>query len=73
MKMNGNPKVALHIENEMRWAMMKYKKLHPDNPLPHITPHVSLGCGRDTECLHPRKLCTCCGADGGNFTVPPFP
>ena len=97
MKMNGNPKVALHIENEMRWAMKKYKKLHPDNPLPHITPHVfrhtfctnyandgmdiknlqylmgSLGCGRDTECLHPRKLCTCCGADGGNFTVPPFP
>ena len=25
---NGNPKVALHIENEMRWAMKKYKKLH---------------------------------------------
>ena len=22
---NGNPKVALHIENEMRWAMKKYK------------------------------------------------
>ena len=37
---NGNPKVALHIENEMRWAMKKYKKLYPDNPLPHITPHV---------------------------------
>ena len=37
---NGNPKVALHIENEMRWAMKKYKKLHPDYPLPHITPHV---------------------------------
>ena len=37
---NGNPKVALHIENEMRWAMKKYKKLHPDSPLPHITPHV---------------------------------
>ena len=37
---NGNPKVALHIENEMRWAMKKYKKLHPDKPLPHITPHV---------------------------------
>lgn len=36
---NGNPKVALHIENEMRWAMKKYKKLHPDKPLPHITPH----------------------------------
>lgn len=36
---NGNPKVALHIENEMRWAMKKYKKLHPDSPLPHITPH----------------------------------
>lgn len=37
---NGNPKVALHIENEMRWAMKKYKKLYPDKPLPHITPHV---------------------------------
>lgn len=25
----------------MRWAMKKYKKLHPDNPLSHhITPHV---------------------------------
>ena len=30
---NGNPKVALHIENEMRWAMQKYTKLYPDNPL----------------------------------------
>lgn len=37
---NGRPKVALHIENEMRWAMKKYAKLHPDKPLPHITPHV---------------------------------
>lgn len=26
--------------NEMRWAMKKYRKLHPDKPLPHITPHV---------------------------------
>ena len=32
--------MALHIENEMRWAMHKYKLLHPDKPLPHITPHV---------------------------------
>lgn len=37
---NGRPKVALHIENELRWAMKKYRKLHPDKPLPHITPHV---------------------------------
>lgn len=37
---DNNPKVALHIENEMRWAMHKYKLLHPDEPLPHITPHV---------------------------------
>ena len=34
------PKVALHIENECRWALKKYKKFHPDKPLPHITPHV---------------------------------
>jgi integrase len=37
---NDNPKVALHIENEMRWAMKKYRKLHPDEPLPNITPHI---------------------------------
>ncbi len=37
---DDKPKVALHIENEMRWAMKKYRKLHPDQPLPHITPHV---------------------------------
>lgn len=34
------PKVALHIENECRWAMKKYNTLHPDRPLPNITPHV---------------------------------
>ena len=34
------PKVAQHIENECRWAMKKYRKLHPDRPLPNITPHV---------------------------------
>ncbi len=37
---NNRPKVALHIENEMRWGMKRYQKLHPDKPLPHITPHV---------------------------------
>lgn len=37
---DSKPKVALHIENEMRWAMKKYSKLHPDQPLPNITPHV---------------------------------
>ena len=37
---NDHPKVALRIENEMRWAMKKYRKLYPDAPLPHITPHV---------------------------------
>lgn len=37
---NGNPKVARHIENEMRNALKKYKKYHPDEPLPSITPHV---------------------------------
>lgn len=34
------PKVALHIEHEVQWARKKYQKLYPDNPLPHITPHV---------------------------------
>ena len=37
---NGNPKVALHIENECRWAMYKYNRLHPNDLLPNITPHV---------------------------------
>lgn len=37
---DSKPKVALHIENEFRWAMKKYVKLYPDAPLPHITPHV---------------------------------
>ena len=37
---DNKPKVALYIENECRWAMSKYKKLYPDVPLPHITPHV---------------------------------
>lgn len=37
---NDRPKVALHIENECRWALKKYKKLYPEQPLPHITPHV---------------------------------
>jgi len=34
------PKVALHIENSIRWGLSKYKKLHPEAPLPNITPHV---------------------------------
>ena len=37
---DDKPKVALHIENEMRWVMKKYKKLYPGKPLLHITPHV---------------------------------
>ena len=36
---NDSPKAALPIENEMRWAK-EYQKLHPDKPLPHITPYV---------------------------------
>lgn len=36
---NGNPRVALHVENEFRWARKKYDKLFPDVPLPPITPH----------------------------------
>ena len=37
---NNHPKVALHIEHECKWARNKYQKLHPDKPLPLITPHV---------------------------------
>ncbi len=38
----NSPKVALHIENECRWALKKFKKLYPNKVLPHITPHVFL-------------------------------
>lgn len=34
------PKVALHIENEIRWGMKKYRKLNPGKVIPNITPHV---------------------------------
>lgn len=37
---NGNPKVALHLENACRWAMCKFKKMYPKVSLPIITPHV---------------------------------
>lgn len=36
----NKPKVALHVENNLKMGLDKYKKLHPDNPLPSITPHV---------------------------------
>lgn len=45
------PKVALHIENECRWAQAKYAKLYPNDPLPHITPHVF----RHTFCTNMAK------------------
>lgn len=37
---NGNPKIALHIENEIRWSLEKYKKLFPNKPPIIVTPHV---------------------------------
>jgi len=48
----GRPKVSSIIEWEIRSAMKKYKKLHPDNPLPHITPHVF----RHTFCTNMANL-----------------
>ena len=30
----------MHIEHHFQWALKKYRKLHPDQPLPKITPHV---------------------------------
>ena len=35
---NGNPKIALHIENEIRWSLKKYKKLFPNKPPIIVTP-----------------------------------
>lgn len=37
---NSNPKVGLHLDHHAQWTMKKYRKLHPDEPLPTITPHV---------------------------------
>lgn len=50
---NEKPKVALHIENECRWSLKKYAKLHLDEPLPHITPHVL----RHTFCTDIVQIC----------------
>lgn len=36
----GRPKVAQHIERGLRDVVAEYNKLHPDDPLPRITPHV---------------------------------
>ena len=36
----GRPKVAQHIERGLRDVVVEYNKLHPDDPLPRITPHV---------------------------------
>lgn len=37
---NSNLKVGLHLDHHAQWTMKKYRKLHPDKPLPTITPHV---------------------------------
>lgn len=36
----GRPKIAYHIQCGVRTSLRRYNKLHPDKPLPHITPHV---------------------------------
>lgn len=37
---DGKPKVAMDIENIVRFARAAYQKQHPDHPLPHVSPHV---------------------------------
>lgn len=37
---NGNPKVALHYENELRWAMKKFRKKYPELEEFNVTSHV---------------------------------
>ena len=44
---NCNPKVALHLEHHMQWAMKKYRRTQ-EIPLPTITPHVL----RHTFCIN---------------------
>jgi integrase len=36
----GKPKTSENIQETIRWARRKYKKVHPESPLPDITPHV---------------------------------
>lgn len=36
---NSNPKVGMHLDHHMQWAMKKYRRTQPI-PLPIITPHV---------------------------------
>lgn len=37
---NGKPKMANMVESAVTNACNKYNRCHPDNPLPHVTPHV---------------------------------
>ncbi len=37
---DGNPSVAMDVENIVRYARNKYEKRFPDKPLPHVSPHV---------------------------------
>ena len=48
---NDNPKVAMHFEHQMRRALNKYNRIHPDDKLPKITPHVC----RHTYCSNMAK------------------
>jgi len=36
---NSNPKVGMHLDHHMQWAMQKYRRTQKI-PLPTITPHV---------------------------------
>ena len=40
MDKDDKPKVAMHVEHQMKHALDKYNRLHPDKPFPKITPHV---------------------------------
>ena len=40
MTSRGRPKIANIIESAVENAWNRYNVLHPDSPLPHITPHV---------------------------------
>ena len=48
----GNPMIARDVEKECDMAEKRYNKAHPDNPLPHITPHVF----RHTFCTNLARL-----------------
>lgn len=40
LKQDGMPKVAANVESAIKGLVKKYNKIHKDQPLPKVTPHI---------------------------------